>query len=108
MKMSITGLLGLVLVLGCGAAIAKDEPGVIALKETFRKVPAAEVPAKAADVVSQAEASDRQAIAADVVKVSLKNSPAMATAVVGAICRKSPETAPTVAATAASIVPKQV
>ena len=107
MKMNLTGVFAFVLVLGCGVAVAKDEPGVIALKETFRKVPAAEVPAKAADVVSQAEASGRQAIAADVVKVSLKKSPAMATAVVGAICRKSPETAPTVAATAASIVPKQ-
>ena len=105
--MSITGLLGLVLVLGCGAAIAKDEPGVIALKETLSKVPAAEVPAKAADIVAQAEAGSRDAVAVDVVKACLKKNPTMATAVVGAICRTSPETAPTVAATAAGLQPKQ-
>ena len=108
MKMNIPGVLGLVLVLGCGVTIAKDEARVIALKETLSKVPAAEVPAKAADIVAQAEASSRDAIAVDVVKASLKKNPTMATAVVGAICRTSPETAPTVAATAAGLQPKQV
>jgi len=107
MKMNITGVLALALVLGCGDTIAKDEAGVIALKETLSKVPAAEMPAKAADIVAQAEAGSRDAIAVDVVKASLKKNPTMATAVVGAICRTSPETAPTVAATAAGIQPKQ-
>ena len=107
MKTNITGVLALALVLGCGVTIAKDEDRVIALKETLSKVPAAEVPAKAADIVAQAEAGSRDAIAADVVKASLKKNPTMATAVVGAICRTSPETAPTVAATAAGIQPKQ-
>ena len=107
MKMNITGVLALALVLGCGVTVAKDEAGVIALKETLSKVPAAEVPAKAADIVAQAEVSSRDAIAVDVVKASLKKNPTMATAVVGAICRTSPETAPTVAATAAGIQPKQ-
>lgn len=107
MKMNITGVLAFALVLGCGVALAKDEPGVIALKETFSKVPAAEVPAKAADLVSQAEAGGRDSVAVNVVKASLKKNPTMATAVVGAICRKSPETAPTVAATAAGVQPKQ-
>jgi len=107
MKMNIPGVLGLVLVLGCGVAAAKDESGLITLKETFSKVPAAEVPAKAAEIVSQAGVSSRDAVAGDVVKASLKKNPAVATAVVGAICRKSPETAPTVAATAVGIQPKQ-
>src|SRR5437667_308615 len=48
MKMNIMGVLAFALVLGCGATIAKDEAGVIALKETLSKVPAAEVPPKAA------------------------------------------------------------
>ncbi len=108
MKMNITGVLALVLALGCGVTVAKDEAGVIALKETLSKVPAAEMPARAADIVAQAEASSRDAIAVDVVKASLKKNPTMATAVVGAICRTSPETAPTVAATAAGLHPKQV
>jgi hypothetical protein len=108
MKMNIPGLLAFVVVLGCGVTTAKDEAGGIVLKETLSKVPAAEVPAKAADIVAQAEAGSRAAIAVDVVKASLKMNPTMATAIVGAICRTSPETAPTVAATAAGIQPRQV
>jgi hypothetical protein len=107
MKMNIPRVLGLALVLGCGVAAAKDESGLITLKETFSKVPAAEVPAKAAEIVSQAGMSSRDAVAGDVVKASLKKNPAVATAVVGAICRTSPETAPTVAATAVGVQPKQ-
>jgi hypothetical protein len=107
MKLNMTGLLAVGLIIGCGSALAKDEPAVIGLTESFRKVPAAEVPAKAADIVLQAEASGRDAVAVNVVKAALKKNPTMATAVVGAICRKSPETAPTVAATAAGVQPKQ-
>ena len=107
MNSKIKGVLTLGLIFGCGVALAKDEPRVIALQETFRKVPAAEVPAKAADIVSQTDASSRNAVAADVVKAALKKRSTIAPSLVGAICRKAPETAPTVAATAAELQPKQ-
>src|SRR5216117_1455879 len=81
MKMNIPGVLAFALVLGCGVTIAKDELGVTIFKETLSKVPAAEVPAKAADIVAQAEAGSRNAIAVDVVKASLKKNPTMATTV---------------------------
>jgi hypothetical protein len=108
MKMKIPGALALAFALGCGIAAANDKHDATALKETLGKVPAPEVPAKAADLVSQADANGRDAYAADVVRASLKRNPTMATAIVGSISRKSPETAPTVAATAAGIQPKQV
>jgi len=106
MKINTTKVLVLAMILSGGAAVAKDEQG--AIKAAFSKVPTAEVPAKEADLVSQAEANGRDAVAVDVVKDALKKNPTLAAAVVGAICRKSVETAPTVAATAAGIQRKQV
>lgn len=106
MKMTTTKVLVLAMILSGGAAVTKGDQG--AIKAAFSKMPAAEVPAKAAAIVLQAQVSERDAVAVDVVKVALKKNPTMATAVVSAICRNSPETAPTAAATAAGIQPKQV
>ncbi len=94
------------LILAGGFAVAKDEASAT-IKHTLNKVPTAEVPAKAAELVSQSKADQREAYAAEVVKTAVKTKPALTLAVVGAVCQKSPETAPTVAATAAQVQPKQ-
>lgn len=93
------------LILGGGVTVAKDKSATI--KEVLGNVPTAEVPAKAADLVSEAKGDVRDAVAADVVRTAIKSKPALTLAVVGAVCQKSPETAPTVAATAAKLHPKQ-
>jgi len=107
MKTTPLAAVALGFIMACNVAVAKDEPVVVSLKETLGKVPAAEVPAKAADLVAQAKPSERDAITADVVTVALKKNPTMAAAIVGATSRKSPEAASVAAATAASLQPKQ-
>jgi cytochrome c1 len=94
------------LILAGGVAVAKDE-SVAAIKEALSKGPTAEMPAKAADLVFAAKADVRDSMAGDVVKTAIKLKPTVTLAVVGAVCQKSPETAPTVAATAAKSQPKQ-
>jgi len=93
------------LILGSGVAVAGDKSPTV--KEVLGNVPTAEVPAKAADLVSEAKAENRNAVAAEVVTTAIKSKPAATLAVVGAVCRKSPETAPIVAATAVKLQPKQ-
>jgi len=94
------------LILVSGGAVAKDESSA-AIKAALSKVPTAEVPAKAADLVFEAKPDNRDAVAAEVVKTAITSKPALTLAVVGAVCKKSPDTAPTVAAIAAKIQPKQ-
>ena len=94
------------LILSGGVAHAKDE-STAAIKGALSKVPTAEIPATASDLVAAAKPELRDAVAANVVGTAIKSKPAVTLAVVGAICQKSPETAPTVAATAAKLQPKQ-
>ena len=107
--MKMTNIFGcaLALMIGVTATVAKDEQ-TATLKAAFNKVPAVDVPAKAADIVAQAKDSERDMTAMNVVKVALQKSPTIAPAIVGAIAKQSPETAPVVAATAATLQPKQV
>jgi hypothetical protein len=70
-------------------------------------VPAAELPAKAADLVLQAKPGDRQATTADVVKTAVRINPAAAPAIVGAIARAVPEMASVAAGVAAAEQPRQ-
>ena len=77
------------------------------LRTSLNKVPTAEVPAKAADLVSQAKAADRDTVAAEVIKLVVKSHPTMTVATVSLISSKSPESASVVAATAAKLQPKQ-
>jgi len=89
-----------------GVALASDESSVT-IKNELSKVKTAELPAKAAALVSEAAPKDRDAVAASVVRTAVKSKPAVTLAVVGAVSQKSPETAPVVAATAAELQPKR-
>jgi hypothetical protein len=68
----------------------------------------AELPAKAADLVVQADVKNLKQTTIDVVKAAVGLNPAAAPAIVGSIAQGSPSMAGTAAVTAASLVPNQV
>ncbi len=76
-------------------------------KETLSGVPPIELPAKAAQVVKETKASQRQTATINVVKAAVGINPAAAPAIVGAIARTTPEMASAAAGTAAAAQPKQ-
>jgi hypothetical protein len=102
-----TSLIVSVAVLLGSISFAKDTPKPNPLKDVLLTVPAAELPAKAADVVSQAKGRDRAATTANAVKAAIEINPAAAPAIVGAIAAKVPEMASTAAGVAAAEQPKQ-
>jgi hypothetical protein len=101
-----------IVVLSVGFAVAcnsfgKDAPKANPFKATLAVVPAAELPAKSADLVLQAKARARQTVTVNVVKAAVGINPAAAPAIVGAIARAVPDMASVAAGTAAAEQPKQ-
>ena len=70
-------------------------------------VPAAELPAKAADLVLHAKSRERQTTTINAVKAAMTLNPAATPALVGAIARAVPAMASVAAGTAAAEQPKQ-
>jgi hypothetical protein len=68
----------------------------------------AELPAKAAGLVSKADSKIRQQTTIDVVKAAVGLNPAAAAVIVGTIAQSTPEMAAMAAGTAAGLVPDQV
>jgi len=68
----------------------------------------AELPAKAAGLVSKADSKIRQQTTIDVVKAAVGLNPAAAPVIVGTIAQSTPEMAAMAAGTAAGLVPDQV
>jgi len=73
----------------------------------LKSVPLAELPGKAAALVSAAPGKKQVEIAVDVVRAAVGLNPAGAPAIVASISAGTPAVAPTVAATAASLLPQQ-
>lgn len=67
----------------------------------------AELPAKAADLVAQADAKQQSETTVNVVKAAVGLNPAAAPAIVGSIAQTTPMMAATAAGTAAGLVPGQ-
>lgn len=86
---------------------AGETPAANPFFGTLSTVSPAELPAKSADLVSQADSKNRAATTADVVKAAVGLNPAAAAAIVGTIAESTPEMASVAAATAVSLVPKQ-
>lgn len=84
-----------------------DAPKANPFNETLAAVPAAELPAKAADLVVQAKPRARQGVTVNVVKAALGINPAAAPAIVGAIARAVPQMASVAAGAAVAEQPKQ-
>jgi len=93
--------------LGAYNSSAKDEPKPNPYTDTLQHVPAAELPAKAAQLVKRAKIDQREAVTVTVVKAAVGMNPAASPAIVGAIARAVPEMASLAAATAATEQPKQ-
>ncbi len=75
--------------------------------KTLSAVPAAELPAKCAKLVTTAKARDRGFTTASVVKTAVELNPAAAPAIAAAIAKAAPEMAPIAAAAAAEAQPSQ-
>jgi hypothetical protein len=106
MKRITSILLSAVFLVACNS-FAKDTAKANPFDKVLSAVPAAELPGKAADLVSQAKARDRKATTINVVKAALGINPAAAPAIVGAIARAVPEMAAVAAGAAAAEQPKQ-
>ena len=105
-RMKHIAIIGLSLAcLGASNSFAKDASR--SFKKTLSSVPAAELPAKAAQLVKDAKPSNWEETTINVVKPAVGINPAAAPAIVGAIARAVVEMAPVAAGTAAGEQPKQ-
>jgi len=97
---------GMAVLLG-SISFGKDSPVATSYTDVLRAVPAAEMPAKAADIVRHAKVRDRATKTADVVRSALVINPAAAPVVVGAVADAVPTMASIAAGAAAAAQPKQ-
>lgn len=87
--------------------LAGDAPAANPFFGTLSTVNPAELPAKSAELVLQADAKTRLETTVNVVKAAVGLNPAAAAAIVGTIAQSAPEAAAVAAATAAALVPDQ-
>ncbi len=90
------------------SAKALTESEAKAVRASVADVRLPELGARAASIVTQANATDREAVAVTAVKAIVAKHPATAPVVVGSISKAAPETSPAVAAAAAVLSPEQV
>ncbi len=100
MKNKMRLVLGISLATAC-AGWAGEEVKTASLEQALLGTPAAELPAKAAELVKGAKTLDQSFITVEVVKSAIRLNPVSGTAVVSAIARAVPEMASIAAATAA-------
>ena len=86
---------------------AGDTPAANPYFGKLSAISPAELPAKSAELVSQADSKTRLQTTVDVVKAAVGLNPAAAAAIVGTIAKSTPEMASVAAATAVALVPNQ-
>ena len=89
-------------------AQALTEKEVSAINKTITEAPAADLPARAAEMVTQATKKEKEAVAVAVVRAAIAKKPASAVSVVSSVVKAAPSTAPAVAAAASKLAPDQV
>src|SRR6266568_5862476 len=89
-------------------AQALTEKEVSAINKTIKEAPAADLPVKAAEMVTQSAKKEKEAVAVAVVRAAIAKKPASAISVVSSVVKAAPSTAPAVAAAAAKLAPDQV
>lgn len=99
--------LAAILAFGAVSASALTSSQVQTIKNSVLGVPVPEMPAKAAQLVKEAGAKDKQAVAATAVKAVVAKHPAAAPLVISAISKVAPEIAPAIAAVAAELSQEQ-
>jgi hypothetical protein len=101
-----TMALGTAIVLAATVNVhAADKAAVNPFFASLSATPSAELPAKAADLVSHADAKKQKQTTIDVVKAAVGLNPAAAPAIVGSIAHSTPAMAATAAAAAVSVLP---
>jgi hypothetical protein len=93
--------------LASSSAFAASDAQLKAIKKTLAAAPVPELPAKAAELVSQAAPADREAVAIAAVRASIYKSRAAAPVIVSAISKAAPEVAASVSRAAAEMESSQ-
>ena len=88
-------------------SFAEGTPKSNPFKPVLAAVPAAEMPAKAADLISHSKSRDRATTTVDVIVAAIAINPAAAPSIVGAVARSMSYMASVAAGTAAAEQPKQ-
>jgi hypothetical protein len=102
MKRQIT-IIALAAVLAAPSVFAASNAQLKAIKKTISSVPVPELPAKAAELVTQADKDDREAVALAAVRAAILKSRPSAPAVVAAVSKVAPDVASAVARVAAQM-----
>ena len=89
-------------------AQALTEKEVSAINNTIKAAPAADLPVKAAELVTQCAKKEKEAVAVAVVRAAIAKKPAIAVSIVSSVVKAAPLTAPAVAAAAAKLAPDQL
>jgi hypothetical protein len=109
MKNKIISLIsGLSLVSGLAVSPVAFASNSADLTKSLAGSTALELPTKAASLVAQTSAADRQSVTIAVVKAAIGLNPAVAADVVSALVRQNPALAPVVAVTAVTLQHKQI
>jgi hypothetical protein len=95
----------LIAVMFCGTALCGDH--LQQITRILQKGGLVEMPVRAAKLVSEANATDRNRVTVDVVTAALTLTPAAAPTIVSSICKSASDMAAIAAGTAAKICPKQ-
>jgi hypothetical protein len=86
---------------------AGETPAANPFFGTLSTVSPAELPAKSAELVAQADSKNLASATADVVKAAVGLNPAASAAIVGTIAKSTPEMTSVAAATAVALVPNE-
>src|SRR5262245_26800972 len=91
--MFLTGLTAVALCSASLNSFGESAPQVVTPRPDLVGVPAPELPAKAAQVIAKAKASEKDAVTTSVVMSGLDLYPTTAAALVGAIAKRNPSVA---------------
>ncbi len=89
-------------------AQALTEKEVSTINNTIKEAPVADLPVKAAEMVTQATKKEKEAVAVAVVRAAIAKKPASAVPVVSSVVKAAPATAPAVVAAATKLAPDQM
>jgi hypothetical protein len=89
-------------------AQALTEKEISTINQTIKEAIVADLPIKAAEMVTQAVKKEKEAVAVAVVRAAITKKPASAVPVVSSVVKAAPSTAPAVVAAATKLAPDQM
>lgn len=97
-------VVAVLLMVAASSAYALTEAQSVSVKKAYVKVPATEMAAKAAKMVRETPAVDREEMAVALTRAAILKNANVASSVVSAISQAAPETSPAVSAAAAELL----